>query len=109
MRAVVIESPYAGNVEFNLAYLRACMADCLARGESPYASHGLLTQPGVLDDLNPEERAKGIRAGEAWAALAGVRVFYTDLGWSSGMRDAMVAVAEQGQEWEFRSLPGWAR
>ena len=41
----VIESPYAGDVEGNLTYLRACLKDCVERGESPYASHGLLTQP----------------------------------------------------------------
>lgn len=35
------ESPYAGDVNLNLRYLRAAMADCLRLGESPYASHGL--------------------------------------------------------------------
>ncbi len=41
MRRVVIESPYAGDVERNLRYLRLAMADCLERGEAPYASHAL--------------------------------------------------------------------
>jgi len=71
VRLVVVESPYAGDVQRNLAYLRACLKDCLERGESPYASHGLLTQPGVgCDDDVPAERALGIRAGFAWADRA---------------------------------------
>lgn len=47
MRLVIIESPFAGDVVRNLRYLRACMRDCLRRGEAPYASHALYTQPGV--------------------------------------------------------------
>ena len=39
MVLVLLESPYAGYVERNLAYARACMRDCLLRGEAPFASH----------------------------------------------------------------------
>jgi hypothetical protein len=59
MIPVVIESPYAGDVERNLRYVRACMRDCLLRGEAPYASHALYTQPDVLCDEIPEERQYG--------------------------------------------------
>jgi hypothetical protein len=83
---VVIESPFAGDVERNLRYLRACMSDCLRRGEAPYASHALYTQPGVLNDDIPAERTRGILAGFAWGAVASLRVVYDDLGVSSGMR-----------------------
>lgn len=77
MRKVVVESPYAGNVERNLAYARACLHDCLLRGEAPIASHLLYTQPGVLDDDRPEERKLGIEAGLVWGALArGYRGLY---------------------------------
>lgn len=41
MKLVVIESPYAGDVERNLRYVRAAMRDCLLRGEAPFASHAL--------------------------------------------------------------------
>lgn len=85
---VVIESPYAGDVEANVAYARACLRDSLLRGESPVASHLLYTQPGVLDDLDPQERACGIAAGLAWS-LDAPHVFCTDRGWSSGMRTAL--------------------
>ena len=43
MRFVIIESPYAGNVEENEEYARKCLRDCLMRGEAPFASHLLYT------------------------------------------------------------------
>jgi hypothetical protein len=95
MTRVVIESPFAGDVTRNLAYLRACMADCLARGEAPYASHGLYTQPGVLDDDKPDERQKGIVAGYAWSEAAHVVAFYVDLGLSKGMQAALERLMDQ--------------
>ena len=70
---VIVESPYSGDTTLHLAYLRACLRDCLARGESPYASHGLLTQPGVLDDADPHDRTAGFAAGFAWRLLAALR------------------------------------
>ena len=85
MRLVIVESPYAGDIARNLAYARACMADCLARGEAPYASHLLYTQPGVLDDDKPVERAWGMAAGFAWGERADATVVYMDLGTSAGM------------------------
>jgi hypothetical protein len=108
MRLVVIESPYAGEVERNLRYLRAAMADCLARGEAPFASHALYTQPGVLRDEVPEERRKGIDAGFTWGRHAEARVFYVDLGWSRGMDEGFRAARGCGQVVEYRKLPGWA-
>lgn len=86
MRRVIIESPYAGNVELHLRYLRACMHDCLTRREAPFASHGLYTQPGVLDDRVAQERANGIRTGFMWREIADATIVYTDLGISRGMQ-----------------------
>lgn len=85
MRRVIVESPYAGDVERNLRYLRACLRDSLLRGEAPFASHGLYTQPGVLDDHDQEQRRMGIEAGFAWWEGADAIVFYLDLGISNGM------------------------
>ena len=59
MRRVIVESPYAGNVEGNIEYARACVRDSLARGEAPIASHLLYTQCGVLRDELATERAMG--------------------------------------------------
>lgn len=84
MRLVIIESPYAGNVERNRRYLLRCIRDCLARGESPYASHLMLTTALVDADVN--ERDLGIRAGFAWRGVADATVIYTDHGISTGMR-----------------------
>lgn len=106
MRRVIVESPYAGDIERNVRYARACLLDCLRRGEAPLASH--LLYPQVLDDGNEEERALGIEAGLAWGECADATVVYTDLGWSRGMR-AGVRHAELAR-WpvELRSLPEWA-
>lgn len=86
MKRVIVESPFAGDVERNLRYVRACMRDCLLRGEAPFASHALYTQLGVLDDTIPEQRKLGMDAGFAYRHVADVTAFYVDLGWSRGMR-----------------------
>lgn len=108
MRLVLIESPYAGDVETNLRYLRACMRDCLLRGEAPFASHALYTQPGVLDDAVPHERALGINAGLVWGARAVATVVYLDLGVSKGMVMGIEAAHRAGRPVEDRRLPGWS-
>lgn len=107
-RLVILESPYAGDTERNVAYARAAMSDCLRRGESPYASHLLLTQPGILDDGDPAERAHGIAAGLAWGERADATVVYTDLGISRGMAEGIVRAEARGRPVEMRSLSGWA-
>lgn len=109
MKLVVIESPFAGDVERNLRYVRAAIADCFRRGEAPYASHALFTQPGVLDDGKPEERKLGMEAGFAWGAKADLVVVYTDLGISRGMLDGAERAYERGTPVEYRRLEGWAR
>jgi hypothetical protein len=72
------------------------------RGESPYASHGLL--PGALDEDKAEERQLGIQAGYAWWSAASLIVFYTDYGWSTGMEAAAdrAIVMEKGMNTEER-------
>ncbi len=106
MRRVVVESPYAGDVESNVAYARAAVVDCLRRGESPYASHLFFTQ--VLDDLKPDERTLGIEAGLRWGEAAEATVVYTDRGTSAGMRLGIARAEQVGRPVEYRSLPGWS-
>ena len=103
MRLVIIESPYAGDVERNVAYARACMADCLRRGEAPFASHLLYTQPGVLDDSVPSERKLGIEAGLAWGAMADATVVYTELGITAGMTQGIERAHAAGRPVEYRN------
>ena len=104
MIRVILESPYAGNMEENLTYLRACMRDCLKRGEAPFASHGLYTQPGVLDDNDPEERRLGIAAGFNWRYAAEKTVVYTDRGTSEGMCLGIEQAVKLGHPIEYREL-----
>lgn len=108
MHRVIIESPFAGDTETNIRYARACVRDSLDRGEAPYASHLLYTQPGVLDDTNPDEREWGINAGFQWRAAAHYTVVYTDLGISRGMQYGIDdAVQNIGHRVEYRTVPGW--
>ena len=104
MNLVIVESPYAGDIERNVAYARAAMADCLKRGEAPYASHLLYTQPGVLRDDIPAERELGINAGLAWWRVADLHAFYTDYGMSRGMTAALEKCKADGRPYEMRSI-----
>jgi hypothetical protein len=107
-RLVVVESPYAGNIALNEEYARAALADCLHRGEAPYASHLLYTQPGVLDDTDPDERKLGMEAGFAWGDLAEATVVYVDLGMSSGMRAGIARAEAADRLVELRSIARYA-
>lgn len=104
MKRVVLESPFAGNIEKNIAYGKKCILDCLRRGEAPIASHLLFTQDGILDDDKPEERKLGIGAGHAWTRVADEVVVYTDLGISNGMREGIDRANKAGVSVIFRTL-----
>lgn len=118
VKLVIIESPYKGNVSLNERYLRACIRDCINRGESPYASHRMLTD--ALDDTDPVERAIGIKAGLSWRnAHMPIRdsdgtvigytkvchIFYVDLGKSEGMLLSKKLLDDEGTFYEERRLP----
>ena len=104
MKLVILESPYAGDIEANVTYARRCVRDSLLRGEAPIASHLLYTQPGVLRDEVPEERQHGIDAGLAWRQVAQATVVYTDRGVSAGMQYGIAAAEEAGIPVEYRKL-----
>lgn len=107
MKLVILESPFAGDVEKNTQYARACVRDSLLRGEAPIASHLLYTQPGILDDTVPSERQHGIDAGLAWRTVAHGSVVYTDRGISKGMEYGIAAAIEAGKTVEYRQI-GWS-
>ena len=48
MKLVIIESPFMGDKDLNIAYARKCLKHSLLKGESPIASH--LLYPQVLND-----------------------------------------------------------
>ena len=99
---VIIETPYSGDVERNIAYARACLLDSLRRGEAPIASHLLHTQ--VLDDMRPDERSLGIEAGLAWYRVATKCVVYSDRGISAGMTMGIDRAMQHDVAVEYRSI-----
>lgn len=106
---VVIESPYNSNlgdqgISSNVNYARKAMRDCLIRGEYPLASHLLYTQPGILRDEIPVERALGIEAGLHWGQFAAKTVVYQDYGISGGMQIGIDRASAQGRPIEYRIL-----
>jgi hypothetical protein len=104
LRLVIVESPYAGEVEENVAYARACIRDCLLRGEAPIASHLLFTQPTILNDDVPHERTTGMAAGLAWYRAAEACAVYTDRGISDGMRKGIDTARAHNVQVHYRSL-----
>jgi hypothetical protein len=104
MPLVVLESPYAGEVDRNVAYARACLRACALGQEAPIAPHLLFTQPGVLDDNDAIQRAIGINAGHAWLRKADLMVVYQDLGISPGMATAIRTAEFNRVPIEFRNL-----
>lgn len=107
---VIVESRYQGNVEKHIRYMRACMRDCLLRGEAPYASHGLYTQPGVLRDEIPGERSLGLLAGEAFHNLIPNRAVYVDVGWSEQVERQYRRAKDEKLNVDVRKLgPDWER
>jgi len=103
MKRVIVESPFAGDRRRNRRYLESCLRDCVLRGESPYASHKMLTD--CLDDEVPEERKLGMGGGYTWWVVADDIVFYVDLGWSGGMQKARELLEAEGRSYLTRTLP----
>jgi hypothetical protein len=106
MKKVIIESPFAGDVVRNTAYLRQCIKHSLELGEAPFASHGLYTLEGILDDTDKKERQLGMTAGWEWLSVADFVAVYTDFGISWGMRAGMIKADAAGVPIIFRSILG---
>lgn len=106
MKRVILESPYAGDVNVNEIYAELCMYDCLVNyHEAPYASHLLYTRKYVLNDDISNERELGINAGFAWRGAADLTVFYIDLGVSEGMRRGIADCEKYRRSYVTRNLP----
>lgn len=104
MIKVILESPFAGEVERNIEYARMAVRDSLLRGESPIASHLLYTQKGILNDDIESERMLGIKAGLEWKNVADKHVFYIDYGYSKGMLYAKEYATTNNIEFEERRI-----
>ena len=106
-KLVILESPYAGDVEENVRYARLALRDCLLRYEAPLASHLLYTQPEVLDDNINYEREMGIQAGWNWMEKADYVVVYLDRGVSPGMLRGIRLAQDLKLPIYTRVLPGY--
>ena len=60
-KLVYIASPYAGDVEGNVAFAKAACRYAAAKGDTPVAVH--LMYPQFLDDRVPKEREAGLKMG----------------------------------------------
>ena len=106
MKRVIVESPYAGDIEINEIYGAFAMHDCLTNyDEAPYASHLLYTRKYVLRDHISSERKLGIDAGFEWRKSAEKTVFYVDLLMSKGMVEGLEDCKSKGAPYEIRRLP----
>lgn len=102
-RTVVLESPFAGDVKRNWAYLQHLIRYAIEKGFSPYASHQMLTH--ALDDWDPAERKQGIDAGYVFRRRLDERWFGVDRGWdSTGMNAALELYREEKLSHEFVSI-----
>ena len=104
MKKVILESPFADDVDKNISYAKQCIRDCLKRGEAPIASHLLFTQEGILNDNNKCERALAIAAGLAWSDACDYVVVYTDYGITKGMQLGIEAHMRAGTKVLYRTL-----
>ena len=101
---VIIESPYAGDISTNETYARRCMKDSFSKGEYPFASHILYTQPGILDDAIPEERKLGMEAGWEILKRSDYSVVYEDYGMSRGMEEGIKIAEKLRHKIEYRKI-----
>ena len=105
---VIVESPYAGELDRNINYARCCVRYCLMNGLAPYASHLLYTQTGVLNDDDAYERWLGIEAGLMWGGKAKYSFVFTDFGMSRGMIYGVDAAKRVGRPVRYIRLgPFW--
>ena len=102
MKFVVLESPYAGDVERNRRYANECIRDSIYRGEAPLASHLLYTE--ALNDDDPYERRLGIEAGLEIGKFAVMTVVYIDYGISRGMQYGIDRAEKEQRLVEYRCL-----
>ena len=103
---ILVESPFAGEVEENLAYAQKCMRHVFfssyGGAQIPIASHCYFTL--ALDDCNAAERSIGMNAGFAMRSLASEVRVYLDRGLSDGMVYGIRGAIEAGKPiklWAF--------
>ncbi len=100
---VILESPFAGNIQRNRLYARLAMnIAILEHDEAPLAFHTVYTQ--CLNDKDPAHRKLGIERSFPWYEVAEKIIYMVDRGISVGMKDGFIAAKKLGKEVEFRTL-----
>ena len=110
----MIESPYSGDIDRNIRYLDLALADSeIIYGESPYASHGVMTRHPraknyFVSDYDSKwdilTREGAISLSQNFRHLVKKTVFYVDRGWSSGMKSAKKYCIENDLPYEIRKV-----
>lgn len=110
---VFVESPYSGDIDRNIRYLKLCKYDCWARGEMPCSSHDDMTQHPVKLDFYASDYEKkwdiytregAINGAHSLRILCSKTVFYVDLGFSDGMKSAIEYCRKNNITVEMRKL-----
>ena len=114
MSVVMIESPYSGNIDRNIRYLSLCGFDSgILHDECAYASHGWMTQHPrckkyFVSDYDTKwdvlTRDQAIERSQRMRIRCDKTIFYTDLGWSSGMKSAKQYCIDNKLPFEEREL-----
>ena len=114
MAVVFLESPYSGDIDRNIRYLALCSLDAaLLHNECPYASHANMTQHPRAKTMfvsdydekwNTVTREQGIELSQRIRLRCDKTVFYTDLGWSSGMYAAKDYCVQRKFPFEERKI-----
>lgn len=60
-KLIYIASPFAGEIEANIAFAKKACRYAIRQGHTPIAVH--LLYPQMLDDSDPAERETGLRLG----------------------------------------------
>jgi hypothetical protein len=110
MRRVILESPLAAptraEIEAHKRYARACLKDCLLRGDAAICFHLLYdSPPEILDDLIPIHRQFGLEASAVWyGSFIEAVVAYVNLGCSPGMQAGINLALDAGIPVEYRRI-----
>lgn len=80
---ILVESPYAGDIQRNSEYARRAMLHVIEQGHTPIVPH--LLYPQVLDDSDPLQRERALEMCAELREQAEEVWFFIDYGMSSGM------------------------
>lgn len=83
---ILVESPYAGDIQRNSEYARRAMLHVIEQGHTPIVPH--LLYPQVLNDSEPLQRERALEMCADLREQADAVWFFVDYGISPGMERA---------------------